>query len=265
MRGFRTADLQEYLGAHYGAAKMVLAAAGALDHDALVAMAQEVFASHGGGTAPQSPAARYVGGTLCSAKRFEQSHMVVAFEAPSYRDDAFYSAQVLSSILGGGMSSRLFQKVREERGLCYSIYSYCWGLADSGLFGMHAATGEEQLPELLDVIWFELEHLAEHAPDDAELARAKAQLKAGLLMSLESSGARAEQIARQVLAFGEVLDIGELAEKVDAVCTESVRGLADDLFGASRASLAIAGSPGWADRTDLLGEKLQRAAVEAAE
>ena len=244
---------------------MVLAAAGALDHDALVAMAEDLFGKHASGSAHQSPAARYVGGTLCSAKRFEQSHVVIAFEAPSYRDDAFYSAQVLSSILGGGMSSRLFQKVREERGLCYSIYSYCWGLADSGLFGMHAATGEEQLPELLDVIRFELEQMAEHAPNDAELGRAKAQLKAGLLMSLESSGARAEQIARQVLAFGKVLDIGELADKVDAVCAESVRALASDLFGATRTSLAIAGSPGWADRIDVLGEKFQRAAVEAAE
>lgn len=153
-----------------------------------------------------------------------------------------YTGQILSSMLGGGMSSRLFQEARESRGLCYSIYSYCWGLSDTGLFGIHAATGPEQVLELFRLIWDELEKLSGEPVKDEELARAKAQLKSGLLMSLESSGSRAEQIARQTLAFGAPREIDELVAKVEDVDKEAVRALAGEIILSSPASIAAVGT-----------------------
>ncbi len=251
--GFAPADLQQYLGKHYRPGSMVLAGAGAIDHEALVKLAEASFADQEKRQAEMPKPARYGGGMRYGGGTFEQNHIILAFQGPSYRDDAFYSAQVLSSILGGGMSSRLFQNIREQRGLCYSIYSYCWGLLDTGLFGVHAATGERQTAELLELVNGELARAADELPDEAEIVRAKAQLKAGLLMSLESSGARAEQLARQLLAFGRPLDIEELSGRVDAVSRESVRAEAEHLFGGPAASMAVVGpthtagqAPSWA-------------------
>ncbi len=139
------------------------------------------------------------------------------------------------------MSSRLFQEVREKRGLCYAIYSTAWGLRDAGLFAIHAATGTGLMGQLIDVIGAELKRAAETVPDATELARSKAQLKAGLLMSLESSSARAEQMARHVLTHGRVLTNGELMDKVDAVTAEDARGFAAEL-AASDASVSVVGS-----------------------
>ena len=153
------------------------------------------------------------------------------------------------------MSSRLFQEVRERRGLCYSIYSFSWGLVDTGLFGVHAATGAEQIPELVDVVTDELLGIAQTGPDEAEIARAKAQLKAGLLMSLESSGARAEQLARQMLAFGRPLSIEELIERVERVDCESIKQLVQRLISGSAPTLSGVGSLGSLASYDKLAER----------
>ena len=155
----------------------------------------------------------------------------MAFAGPSYRAQDFYTAQVFSGLFGGGMSSRLFQEVRERRGLCYAIYSSCWALADTGLFGIHAATGPEMMGKLIDVVGEQLVGAAADKPAEAELARAKAQLKAGLLMGLESSAARAEQMARQLLLFDRLIEPPELIERIEAVTAEAVRELAARLIG----------------------------------
>ena len=131
---------------------MVLSAAGNVDHAELVRHAEAQFGGLNGGDGGRFEPARYVGGTRTSAKPFEQSHLVMAFAGPSYREPEFYTAQVFSGLFGGGMSSRLFQEVRERRGLCYAIYSSCWALADTGLFGIHAATGPEMMGKLIDVV-----------------------------------------------------------------------------------------------------------------
>jgi predicted Zn-dependent peptidase len=220
---------------------MVLAAAGAVDHDTIVAQAEVAFGALSRAN-PESPeTALYCGGIKRSDRSFEQSHIVMSFEGPSYRDDDMYTGQILSSILGGGMSSRLFQQAREARGLCYSIYSYCWGLSDTGLIGIHAATGADQMLELVGVILNELENLASTTVGSGELERAKAQLKSGLLMSLESSGSRAEQLARQTLVFGAPLEIDSLIEKVEAVDKEAVRELAARTIVARNPSVATVG------------------------
>jgi predicted Zn-dependent peptidase len=239
---FSADDLRAFLAANYGASRMVLSAAGRVDHDELVRHAEAQFGRLNGGVGGRFEPARYVGGTRTSAKPFEQSHLVMAFAGPSYRARDFYTAQVFSGLFGGGMSSRLFQEVRERRGLCYAIYSSCWALADTGLFGIHAATGPEMMSKLIEVVGDELIGAAAGKPADAELARAKAQLKAGLLMGLESSSARAEQMARQLLLFDRLMEPPELIERIDAVTADAVRELAANLVGASPPSVAVVGA-----------------------
>lgn len=241
VRRFSPGELTEYMLSHYAPGSMVLAAAGAVDHAQLVRLADAAFGDMPAAEAPAAKPALYTGGFRSSAKPFEQSHLVLAFEGPSYRTDDMYTGQILSSMLGGGMSSRLFQEAREARGLCYSIYSYCWCLSDSGLFGIHAATGADQVLELLEVMWSQLDNLANETVGDDELARAKAQLKSGLLMSLESSSARAEQIARQTLAFGAPRELDELVDKVDSVDKEAVRAFASKIILSSRPSASVVG------------------------
>jgi predicted Zn-dependent peptidase len=183
----------------------------------------------------------YTGGVRSSSRKFEQAHLVLGFEAPSYREPEFFAAQVLSGLLGGGMSSRLFQEVRERRGLCYAIYSTAWGLKDTGLFAVHAATGAGMVGELIDVVSDEIDRMAAEGPVEAEVARAKAQLKAGLMMSLESSSARAEQLARQILLHGRVLSTADIVASVDRVSADDVRQIARRLRR-SEASVAVVGA-----------------------
>lgn len=233
-------QLRTYMGRHYTADRMVISAAGAVDHDEIVALSSRLFSGIKSADSnnaalptsppPTSPAAIYRGGTRRSDKSFEQSHIILAFKGLSYLDDEYYTSQVFSGLFGGGMSSRLFQEVREKRGLCYSIYSFSWGLSDTGLFGIHAEAAAENMAQTVNVITDELQRAAAQNPSEAELARAKAQLKAGLLMSLESSSARAEQLARQILAFGKPLEVSDLIARVDAVNAEDVRQLAKRLF-----------------------------------
>jgi predicted Zn-dependent peptidase len=241
VRSFTPDDLTAYMKSHYAPGSMILAGAGAVDHAHLVRLAEAAFGDMEACEPHVFEQANYAGGFARSSRSFEQSHIVVSFQGPSYRSEAMYTGQILSSMLGGGMSSRLFQEAREARGLCYSIYSYCWGLSDTGLFGIHAATGSEQMLELAGVILVELEKLANDLVSDEELARAKAQLKSGLLMSLESSGSRAEQVARQTLAFGAPRDIDELVEKVEAVGKEAVRTLTGEIILSTSPSVSAVG------------------------
>jgi predicted Zn-dependent peptidase len=230
VKQFTAGDLKVFLKRCYVPENMVISAAGAVRHTALVRHAEALFAglSGSGRTGGEQPA-KFVGGTRHVEKPFEQSHLLVGFASPSYRDDAYFTAQVFSGLFGGGMSSRLFQEVREKRGLCYAIYSSAWGLKDAGLLGIHAATGARLMGELIDVIGAELRRAADVKPSGPELARAKAQLKAGLLMSLESSSARAEQMARQLLSHDRLLSTAELIDKVDDVTAQRVRDFAGRL------------------------------------
>jgi predicted Zn-dependent peptidase len=166
----------------------------------------------------------------------------MGFEGVSWRRPEFYPAQVFSGLFGGGMSSRLFQEARERRGLCYSIYSSTWGLADTGLFSVHAATGQDTMGELVELVRDEFARAADELPSQREVDRAKAQLKAGLLMSLESSAARAEQLARQMLAFDRHITADELIERVEAVTPQAVRDIAAALVTGSPMSFALVGA-----------------------
>lgn len=241
VKSISAGDLKGFLATHYRPGNMVLAAAGAVNHAAIVRHARALFGGLTGANSEGEEPARYHGGVRSSARRFEQSHLVVGFEGPSYRQKDFFAAQVFSGLFGGGMSSRLFQEVRERRGLCYSIYSSAWGLKDTGMFAVHAATGPSMMNELIDVVGNELERMGLDGPAAAEVARAKAQLKAGLLMSLESSSARAEQMARQLLTHRRLLTTEELIASVDDVMPGEVRNVARSLRNRA-VSVAVVGA-----------------------
>ena len=242
--GFSRADLLSLLRRQYVPARMVVSAAGAIGHDDVVRHARDKFGALEPGCGEDGEPARFVGGVRGADRKFAQSHLLFGFDSPSYGDPRFFTCQVFSGIFGGGMSSRLFQEARERRGLCYAIYSGAWGLIDGGMFNIHAATGTRQLPEVRDVIIDELRRAASDKVSVQELERAKAGLKAGLLMSLESSSARAEQMARQIIGLGRLIEPEELTKRVEAVTAEEVREFAASLAGAGKVAVAVVGPGG---------------------
>ena len=205
-----------YLGDHYGAERMILAAAGNLDHPRLVDLAGRLFADLSAQRTVGAEPAHYEGGDQREARDLEQLHLVLGFPGPSLVEPDFYTASVLSTALGGGMSSRLFQEIRERRGLVYAIHSFVHGYRDSGLFGIYAGTGESEAAELVPVLCDEVVRVADGL-DPVELNRAKAQMKAGLLMSLESTSARCEQLAQHLLIHGTPFDPAEAVRRIEAV------------------------------------------------
>ncbi len=222
VRAFSRENLQSYLAANYRARAMTLVASGAVDHAEIVRLAEEKFAALTQGPRPAAQEARYGGGELRLDEDHEQVHVTYGFPGVATCDPDLYAAQVYATALGGGMSSRLFQEVREKRGLCYSVYAFNSAFSDGGMTGIYAGTGENEAAELSAVVAGEMASLAETAKAD-EVARAKAQLKSALLMGLERPSARAEQIAAHMLAFGRVLPLEEITARLDAIDEEAVR------------------------------------------
>lgn len=241
VRAITAADLKGFLARKYAPQTMVFSAAGAIDHELWVRHVEALF----GGLTPLQdgdvPNAHYVGGVSASAKSFEQSHLLIGFPSPSILDRDYMTAQVFSGILGGGMSSRLFQEVREKRGLCYAIYSSVWGLRDTGMLAVHAATGARMVDELTHVVAGEFAGLAAEGPNSAELQRAKAQLKAGLLMALESSSVRAEQMARHLLVHDRLIAPSELTQRVEQVTAQDIQDFVRNLL-TQKPTMALVGS-----------------------
>lgn len=238
--GFDASRLRAYLSRNYLGPDMVLAATGAVNHAAVVAEAERRFASFGASAPPQPEPARFVGGSHVETRDLEQAHIALALEGIPQRDPGLFSLQVFNNILGGGMSSRLFQEVREKRGLCYSIYSFHMPYSDTGFFGLYSGTDASDVPELMRVVVGEIGNAAETI-NESEIARAKAQMKAGLLMALESSGARAEQLARQIIAYGRPIPLPELVAKIDAVTVESARAAGRALLARSKPAISALG------------------------
>lgn len=261
--GFERDHLGAYLTTHYHAPNMVLAAAGAVDHDALVAEAERRLSGLSPDGTPVPQEAVYSGGRRQSDKPFEQTHLMIGLEAPAYHQPEYFMSQILAGALGGGMSSRLFQEVRERRGLCYSVYAFSTGLTDSGMFVVHAAGAPEKAHELFSVIRDELDRAASGGFDQAELERVKAQMKMGLLAALESSSARAEQLARHILFCGRVLPTSELVERIEAVETADLQALLQKVLG-TPLSLATVGPLANLGRFEAVADKFIVPASRAA-
>jgi predicted Zn-dependent peptidase len=239
VRGFSRADLRGFVDAHYGPGQMILSAAGAVEHEEILRLAERLF----GDMAPcrrgaETPAA-YAGGERRVEKPLEQAHIALALPAPGYRDPDFHATQILSVALGGGMSSRLFQEARERRGLCYTIFAQSAAWADAGLFMVYAGTGGEALGELAGLTADELRRAAEDL-SEAEIARARAQTKAGLVMGLESASARAERLASALSIWGRVPPLEETVAKIDAVDVATARRVAAGI-NAGTPALALYG------------------------
>jgi predicted Zn-dependent peptidase len=260
VRSFDPARLRAYLARNYRAPDMVIAAAGAVDHAAVVADVERRFAGFDGPLAPVPDPAKFAGGSRVETRDLEQAHIALAMPGLPQRDPNLYSLQVFTNVLGGGMSSRLFQEVREIRGLCYAIYTFHWPYSDTGLFGLYAGTDADDTAELMRVATGEIAAAAETI-NEAEVNRAKAQMKAGLLMALESSGARAEQLARQILVYGRPIPTAEIVAKVDAVTVESTRAAGRALMARSRPAIAALGPGPGLERAALIAESLGRRAA----
>ena len=253
--GFDRSDLTGFVAEHYGPGRMILAAAGAVDHDAVVRGAERAF----GHLAPLGPrpvqAATWKGGQRREVKDLEQVHFALAFEAPSVRHDDFHTAQVYTTALGGGMSSRLFQKIREERGLCYSIYAQAGAYDDTGMLTIYAGTSASEIGELCGLTIDEMKRAAEDMTE-AEIARARAQMKAGLLMGLESPSGRAERMARHVAIWGKVQSAEESAAEIEAVTRREVLRFAGGLVDGAMTALALYGPVRKAPSLTRLRERL---------
>ena len=211
----------DYMGGHYRAPAMVLAAAGRLDHDRLVAQAEDAFRDLEADPSPPGVPARYTGGENLEVRDLEQVQVVIGYDGVACGDDDFYAASVFSTLFGGGMSSRLFQEIREKHGLVYSIYSFLSCFEDGGLFGIYAGTGESEVRDLIPLIADEINKVRDGVGAQ-EVERARAQLKASTLMSLESTSARTEQLARQMMVFGRTLPIEEIIARIEAVDVDGV-------------------------------------------
>lgn len=235
----RTGLLQDFMKNHYRGESMVLTAAGAVDHDTLAGLAEKYFGDLPARRNKSYEPARYEGGDVRLNRHLEQLHIACAFPGVSYHDDGYYTMQVYNTILGGGMSSRLFQEVRENRGLAYSVYSYASSHDDCGLLGLYAGTSPPAAANLLPVIADEMKKLADGVEEE-ELSRAKAQLKTGLVMALEGTAARAEQLGRQMLVLGRTVPVAELIEKVEAITSGDIAGMAGRMLE-GRLSLAAIG------------------------
>ena len=254
IEGFGRDDLTGFVAQNYGPDRMILSAAGAVDHDRLVADAERLF----GHLQPLARAAAAPAVWNSRERRetrdLEQVHFALGLAGPSIRDADFYPAQVYTTALGGGMSSRLFQKIREERGLCYSIYAQAGAYDDTGMLTIYAGTSDDEIAELATLTIDEMKRSAEDM-SEAEIARARAQMKAGLLMGLESPSARAERMARSLAIWGRVPSVEENAAKIEGVTLAEVRAFAERLAGAE-AALALYGPVAAAPALSSLRERL---------
>jgi predicted Zn-dependent peptidase len=255
VRSFNSARLRSYLTRNYRAPGMLVAAAGAVEHAQIVAEADKRFASFVGPAAPEPEPAQFGGGIRVETRDLEQVHIALALQGLAVRDEQLYSLQVFTNVLGGGMSSRLFQEVREKRGLCYSIHAFHMPYSDTGLFALYAGTDEADASELMRVAIDQIA-IATETLTDAEIARAKAQMKAGLLMALESSEARLGQIARQMLAYGRPIPLDEIVAKVDAVTVESARAAGRVLIERGKPAIAALGPGSGLESTAAIAESL---------
>ncbi len=239
VQSFTPQAISAYLDRNYRAGATVVAAAGAVDHEALCERAETALAALGPGGVPAAEPGRYTGGEILTRKTLEQTHITVAFEGRALTDDEHDAAQIFSAAVGGGMSSPLFQEVREKRGLAYAIHTFHWAFADCGLFGFYAGCAGADVAELTAAALDTLAEAAERI-DEAAVARARAQMKVGTLSVLEQPGSRAQQLARQVFAYGRTLTLEETIGRIEGVDAARARAAGRTML-ASKPTVAAIG------------------------
>ncbi|WP_135506282.1 M16 family metallopeptidase [Roseovarius aestuariivivens] len=255
--GFSRADLLRFVDERYRPGQMILAAAGAVDHDALVRRAEQLFGDMPASDIMPASGARFSGGESRTIKPLEQAHFALAFESPDYTSPEIHTAQIYATALGGSMSSRLFQEIRERRGLCYTIFAQAGAYSDTGMMTIYAGTSAEEMPGLARITIDEMKRAADDL-SVAELERARAQMKAGLLMGLESPSNRAERLARMLQIWGRVPALDEVIGHIDEVTLPGLRAFAGHMAQEAPAAMALYGP---VDRAPGLGELVERRAA----
>lgn len=243
VKSFERAAFQDYIKTHYTPKRMVLVAAGAVDHDAIVKQAENLFGDidtieH------QKPEelARFNSGQLIRSKDLEQAHYVFSMPAPGRTDPKRFEAIIVSNILGGGMSSRLFQKAREELGLCYTIFTSVCFNSDSGHLTVYSGTGADQVKTLAELVCTEMVRLTDTLTEK-ELVSTKAQLRAGTIMSQESSSSRCERLAGDIIHFGKVRSLDNIIATIDQITVQKSKEMAAELFCNDKKVIVTYASP----------------------
>ena len=226
---------------NYAAENMVVAAVGNLKHNDFVKMVEDRMSGLREKTDYVKEAQRYTGGSSIKTRDIEQAQVLLGFEGAPYNDADYYPVTVLSTLLGGSMSSRLFQEIREKRGLVYTVYSFANAHTGSGIFGIYAGLNEEEIKQYVPVVSDELKKIVNDYVSDRELERVKVQLKASMLMALESSSSTAEVIARQYLLYNRVIPVEEIVEKINSISKEDIQRLARRVF-ASKPTYTLLGN-----------------------
>lgn len=247
--------MMDYVRRFYTPGRLVVSAAGNVDHDTFVKRVEQSMSRLPADTAPVAQAADYKGGEHREDKALEQAHIVMGFRGVHRSDPDYYTAVALSTALGGGMSSRLFQEIREKRGLVYSVYAFHSAFQDDGQFVIYAGTGPDRLPELMPVMCDEIAKVTQDLMNPAELVRAKAQMRASLVMSRESMMTRANQNAKHLIHFGAEMDVQEKLHRIDEVTLEDMRRMAQKVFS-TRPTLAALGPLGKLEEYDRLSGRL---------
>ncbi|MEM9716453.1 MAG: pitrilysin family protein [Pseudomonadota bacterium] len=252
VRRFTREDLQRFVSDRYRPQDMILAAAGAVDHDEIVQFAEQAFGDMTAADVSEPQKGVFTTGGIRQVKDLEQAHVTLAFEAPSYLDPMLYTGQIYTIAMGGGMSSRLFQEAREKKGLCYTIFAQMGAFSDTGMLTIYAGTSGEDARGLSELCIDEIKRSAGDF-SEAELNRARAQFKAGLLMGLESPSSRCERLARMISIWGRVPDLSDIVARIDAVKVPEVRAFAEALAGSQKMTSALYGPVETApDNADLL-------------
>lgn len=231
-------QLTNYIAANYRADRCILAGAGALRHEQLVALGEQFFATLPGGTPHKPVPAQYKGGSVAEARDIEQLHLCLGHRGVTYGHELFHAQNLFATALGGGTSSRLFHQVREERGLAYSVSSFMMPLNDDGLLVVYLAADPERASEAVNVSLRELRTLAD-TMTQAELDRARALIRASLLMGLESTESRAERLAAQLLQYNRLIPIEETLNSLARVTLDDIKRYAALMLGSPLTRVAL--------------------------
>tara|TARA_Y100000590_G_C15636182_1_gene983086 strand:- start:226 stop:1479 length:1254 start_codon:yes stop_codon:yes gene_type:complete len=222
-------EVKKFMLSHYNPKKMIVSAAGKIEHEKFVEAIKKSCKNLPQGTVNSRAKAKYSPGEYRELKKLEQIHLLVGFEGIDYHHDDYYSLMIYSSLLGGGMSSRLFQEIREKRGLVYGISSFCSSYSDTGVFGIYSGTGDSQIQELIPVLCDQL-NTSPDSITEKEINRGKAQLKASLMMGRESAFRRTEVAARQLLVFDRIIESSEILKKIDKVNIDTVKNISKKIL-----------------------------------
>ncbi|MFN7038128.1 MAG: M16 family metallopeptidase [Alphaproteobacteria bacterium] len=240
IKKFNTKTVRDYISKHYSYSNIIISAVGNLDHSKIVKIIEEKFSNLNNINNNYIEKASYVGGFKHITRDLEQSHLILGYKAFSYSSKYFYPMHIFSTALGGGMSSRLFQEIREKRGLAYSIGSFFSGYCDDGTFGVYVSAEDEKLNEIVDITRNQIFDMANNITQ-TEIERAFIQLKANILMSQESASAKAEEIARSMAFYGRIISTQEMIEELQNVTKEHIRSTIEKIIS-SKPTLTTIGN-----------------------